>query len=306
MTTAEVDSQVLRIPRRRIRLFDGQPRKFFDPVKLEELATSIKEIGQREPIKVIPIDGDPEHDYVLDDGERRLKACEKAGIETMRALICTDIKPGYEQFVDSVVSNFGREPHTPLESARAIKRILDDPEFPGRGLSQHKQYLMIARMFARSYSWVAMTVRLLDELHPKVLAMLEPDVPEEQRLGLAMADFLASLKDKDIQLVIASRVASKGLKLNQARAAARQLAKQHGVQLGNPKKPSDQFRTLQRFIHRIDEDAEYVLDMSNKKLKEMLASRGKNELNALADTIDERMKQLGELSQAMRRAANGR
>jgi ParB family transcriptional regulator, chromosome partitioning protein len=116
--------QLVRIPVKQIRPFVNQPRKYFDPVALDELMYSILEIGQKTPISVKPISGDPAFTYELIDGERRLKAHQKAELPTIIAYICVVTDDG-EQFVQSVVSNFCREGHRPMETAYAIEKMRD-------------------------------------------------------------------------------------------------------------------------------------------------------------------------------------
>src|SRR3989344_4622538 len=115
-------SQVRRIPRVKIRRFADQPRTYFDGRDMSDLAASIEEIGQQTPIVVKAIADDPKHDYELVDGERRWIACGIVGVETMLAWI-KNVSDTEEQFVSSVVGNFGRSGHTALEIAQAIDRI---------------------------------------------------------------------------------------------------------------------------------------------------------------------------------------
>ncbi|MFN3651561.1 MAG: ParB/RepB/Spo0J family partition protein [Armatimonadota bacterium] len=97
----------------------NQPRKFFDPSALEELAASIRERGVMEPIIVRPKDGR----YEIVAGERRYRASKLAGMETIPAIVreLTD----EEAMADSLLENFQREDLTVMEKAHAIKGLLD-------------------------------------------------------------------------------------------------------------------------------------------------------------------------------------
>src|SRR3989344_9390147 len=140
-------SQVRRIPRLKIRRFSDQPRTYFDARDMSDLAASIEEIGQQTPIVVKAIVGDPKHDYELVDGERRWIACGMVGVETMLAWVknVTDVE---EQFVSSVVGNFGRSGHTALEIAQAIDRIRKSSKM--QKFSSGEQVARIAKIFVRS------------------------------------------------------------------------------------------------------------------------------------------------------------
>lgn len=63
-----------------------QPRRDIDPVTLEELAQSIKAQGVMQPIVVRAIGGGR---YEIIAGERRWRASQQAGLETIPALVRT-------------------------------------------------------------------------------------------------------------------------------------------------------------------------------------------------------------------------
>ena len=60
-----------------------QPRRYFDPTQLEELAASIREYGVMQPVLVRIVNGQ----YQLVSGERRFRASQLAGKETIPAMI---------------------------------------------------------------------------------------------------------------------------------------------------------------------------------------------------------------------------
>lgn len=72
------------IPIQEIKLPPTQPRRYFDPKKLEELSLSIKELGILEPLIVRPR---PDGSYELIAGERRFKAAIMAGLEFVPVVI---------------------------------------------------------------------------------------------------------------------------------------------------------------------------------------------------------------------------
>src|SRR3712207_1789466 len=64
-----------------------QPRKIFDEERLDELARSIARVGLLQPIAVQKLEnGD---DYMIVAGERRYRAHQKLGRDTIRAIIVT-------------------------------------------------------------------------------------------------------------------------------------------------------------------------------------------------------------------------
>jgi ParB family chromosome partitioning protein len=96
-----------------------QPRKDFDPLKLAELAESIKTYGVQEPIKVTPRDGH----YMIVMGERRYRASIIAGKKEIPALVEDLDDEQVEEL--ALIENIQREDLNIIEEARAYQRLLD-------------------------------------------------------------------------------------------------------------------------------------------------------------------------------------
>lgn len=251
----------------RIRRFCDQPRTYFDPIQLRELADSIQEVGLICPILVKPIVDDPDHDYELVDGERRWLACGMIKLKVMRAIV-DPLANADNHFLRSVVSNFGRVGHTPLETARAISRIRDSESMST--LSAGEQIRRIARMCARSEPWVYQHLSLL-RLDHSVLARMEPSVPREQRLDFSIAMYMTRLHP-EFQKQLADEIVSKGMNLKEARFFVRKMAEEAGAQAGQAKRkrpPVNDYRILERLLQgfhkhigqfqRLSVDALYLL-----------------------------------------------
>ncbi len=285
---------VLRIPRSRIRRFSGQPRQYFDVRDMADLAASIEEIGQHTPIVVKEIVGDPKHDYELVDGERRLIACGMAGVETMLAWVRPfkdSLNIDDEQFVASVVGNFGRTGHTPLEVARAIDRIRKSRRM--WELSAGEQIARIAKIFAHSEDWIYQHLAIL-RLHPDVQAMMEPTVPEEQRLSHSLAVFISSLHH-DLQKQIATEAMERRMNISQARTYARQAAGDAGLTVGVAKRkrrPVYEFRNLEAFVKRTQET---IASFRTPAIQTLLKRYDLRRLALMATEIEKTMAQLDQL-----------
>ena len=95
-----------------------QPRQTFDQEKLVELANSIKEFGVLEPIIVTKsIKG-----YEIVAGERRTKACQLVGIETIPAIVKDFSDEDMMQI--ALLENIQRENLTAIEEAEAFANLL--------------------------------------------------------------------------------------------------------------------------------------------------------------------------------------
>ncbi len=95
-----------------------QPREVFDKEKLKELAATIADVGVLQPILVRPTKNDH---YEIIAGERRWKATQIAGIETIPALIKP--LPDSQVMVESLIENVHRANLKPVEQAKAILEV---------------------------------------------------------------------------------------------------------------------------------------------------------------------------------------
>ncbi|WP_341531689.1 ParB/RepB/Spo0J family partition protein (plasmid) [Nostoc sp. UHCC 0302] len=103
----------------KIKLPSSQPRRYFDPQKLEELSRSIKELGILEPLLVRPL---PEGDYELVAGERRYRAATIAGLTEVP--IVAKVMDDATTYQVRLVENLQREDLNPLEETEGILELL--------------------------------------------------------------------------------------------------------------------------------------------------------------------------------------
>jgi ParB family transcriptional regulator, chromosome partitioning protein len=107
------------LPIAKIQLPSSQPRRYFDPKKLEELSRSIQQFGVLEPLLVRPLsDGN----YELIAGERRLRASELAGLIEVPVVV-KEMDDTTTQQV-RLVENLQREDLNPLEETEGILELL--------------------------------------------------------------------------------------------------------------------------------------------------------------------------------------
>ena len=179
-----------------------QPRTHMDMDALEELSQSITARGVVQPIVVRPLsDGD----YEIIAGERRWRAAQLAGLDTVPVLV-RDITDE-AALVIALIENIQREDLNPIEQATGLKRLLD--EF---GLT-HEQ---AAAGIGRSRSAVTNLLRLLT-LSSKAKALLESG---ELEMGHARA--LLTLPNRK-QDTLAQEIAKKRLSVRQTEALVRRI-----------------------------------------------------------------------------------
>lgn len=116
---SETTSNTDTIPLSKIQARLNQPRRYFDPHKLEELSRSIKELGILEPLLVRPLEGG---NYELVAGERRYRAARAAGLDEVPCLVrdMTDIAVKQVQLVE----NLQREDLNAYEETIGILELL--------------------------------------------------------------------------------------------------------------------------------------------------------------------------------------
>ncbi len=260
------------IPIGRIRIFEDQPREYFDQVSLALLAASISEGGQEEPIWVRRLTDDSDHDYELVDGQRRYHACTIIHFTHMKAVFKLP-KSKIEQYKLSVIGNFGQEPHPPLEIARSIYKLAYGlPEL--QALSMTRRIDFLSHVYVKSPGWVTYHLSLL-RLVPDVQAMMEPTVPKDQRLPILIGSYLSTIDNKPLQIEIAKLVVTQGLSVNQARDYARRRALELGASVGTGRKrqPKDDYLRFMRFVNRIAAEGNIQLEISDEGFEAMFKPR---------------------------------
>lgn len=146
------------VPVELIRPNPTQPRRSFDEEALDRLAETIAEAGVIQPLTVRPLsDGR----YELIAGERRWRAAQRAGLETVPAILRTEEEAKRLQI--ALIENMSREDLNPIEEAQGCAALVEDLE-----LSKEE----VARRLGKSRSAVSNLIRLL-ELPDQVLELLE-------------------------------------------------------------------------------------------------------------------------------------
>jgi ParB family chromosome partitioning protein len=168
-----------------------QPREIFDEDALQELVTSIKEVGLLQPIVVRQI-GPARYELIM--GERRWRACREAGLDVIPAIVrATDDE---KLLLDALLENLHRAQLNPIEEAAAYDQLLKDFN------CTHDQ---LADRIGRSRPQVSNTLRLL-KLSPKVQNRVAAGV-----LSAGHARALLSVDDPEEQERLAYRVVAEGL-----------------------------------------------------------------------------------------------
>ncbi|WP_420836431.1 ParB/RepB/Spo0J family partition protein [Cellulomonas endophytica] len=139
-------ARFVELPLGAVRPNPRQPRQVFDVDALAELVGSIEEVGVLQPVVV----REAEDGYELIMGERRWRAAQRAGLDTIPAIVReTD---DADLLRDALLENLHRAELNPLEEAAAYQQLLDD-----FGCTHE----VLAQRIHRSRPQISNTLRLL-------------------------------------------------------------------------------------------------------------------------------------------------
>ena len=179
-----------------------QPRRDMNPTALQELADSIKAQGIMQPI-IVRLLADDRYEIIA--GERRWRAAQMAGLETIPAII-REINDD-TAIAMALIENIQREDLNPMEQATAMHRFIEEFALT------HQQ---IAEAVGKARATVTNLLRLMS-LPREVKTLLEHG---DLEMGHARA--LLSLPEQQ-QIDSARLVVAKGLSVRQTEALVRSL-----------------------------------------------------------------------------------
>jgi len=193
-----------------------QPRKYFDPESIEELAHSIKQTGILQPIVAVP----EEDHYKIILGERRWRAAQKAGLEKIPVLI--RLMKDEQQIEASLVENLQREDLNPMEIAEAYNKLAE-----GLGYTQEE----ISEKVGKDRTSVANYMRLL-KLPPSIQKLLS-----NGDLAMGHARALISVGDPELQVKLAKTIIAKKLTVRKIEKLVAQTKKEPEKKSPHPMDP---------------------------------------------------------------------
>lgn len=204
----EKDRRLVDLSLDLIRPNSDQPRQYFDEDELEELAQSIRSMGLIQPVVVRPRG---EGVFELIAGERRLRACERAGMKTIPAVVMEADEVMAQ--VLALVENLQRSDLSAVEEARSFSAIMERT-----GWSQTE----LARRLGRSQGAIANKLRLLHLPAPVLDLVLSGKLSERH------ARVLLSLSEEDQRTNWAQKAVSDGMTVRELEKAVGALLKPPG------------------------------------------------------------------------------
>ena len=192
-----------------------QPRINFDEEALEELATSIRELGIIQPLTLRSAGAGT---YMIISGERRYRAAKLAGLDTVPAYVRTANDSELTEM--ALIENIQREDPNAIEIALTFRKLIDQYNLTQERLSER---------IGKKRATIANFLRLLK-------------LPAEVQLGLrdkavdmGHARALLSVEKPTMQLKLYNEILKKGLSVRQVEQRAKEMNEEGSTE---PKAPA--------------------------------------------------------------------
>ena len=186
----------VNIPVSKIHPFEGNPYKVLDNEEMNTLIESIQQQGILTPIVVRPLEN-TDDEYELISGHRRMRASQKAGLETVPAFIYAVSRD--EAAIMLVDSNLHREHILPSEKAFALKLKMEAMSRQGQRTdltsTQVGRKLETAEIIGEQLNESKNQVRRYIRLTYLIPELLE--LVDEEKIALTPAVELSYLTDEE-------------------------------------------------------------------------------------------------------------
>ena len=200
----------------------NQPRKSFNEEKLEELAASIIENGLIQPVILRKAD----KGYEIVAGERRWRACRKAGLKEIPCIIreFTD----EQNMLIAIIENMQREDLNPVEEAEGLNQMIVN-----FGMTQEQ----VSKSVGKSRPYITNALRLL-KLPSEIREMLLAN-----QLSAGHARAIAGIGDTEKQIQLAEYAIKEGLSVREIEKIIKENFQKKSREKRGCKKSGRRFKT---------------------------------------------------------------
>ena len=247
-----------------IKLNPYQPRTNFNQKDIDDLASSIKELGLIQPITVKFDDNDD--NYELISGERRLRSFKQLNIKTIPAYVRkVNDQTSLEM---ALVENIQRKDLDPIEIAISYNRLIDE-----LNLSQDE----MSKRVGKDRSTISNYIRLL-KLDPIVQSGIRDNF-----ITMGHGRCLININSKDQQLIIYEKILRNSLSVRNTEKLVKEL--------GNKKVKNNIKidKKLIKIIKHLEIKYKLKIDLKLNKEKGLLSFKFDNreELDKLINKLNE-------------------
>ena len=207
-----------------------QPRIHFDEESLQDLATSIKELGIIQPITLRKLGNNK---YQIIAGERRYRASKIAGLTTIPSFVR---EAGDESMLEmALVENIQREDLDAIEIALSYQRLIDECKLTQETLSDK---------VGKKRSTISNYLRLL-----RLPAVIQKAI-REQEITMGHARALINIQEPETQIMVYRQVVKYDFSVRKTEEIVRKISSEDGE--GTPVKKNtpfpDEYRELKNHL----------------------------------------------------------
>lgn len=192
--TDQLIGKVIDLPLKKITTNPNQPRTYFNEEALEELSSSIKELGIIQPITVRKI----REKYQLISGERRYRASKIAGLKNIPSYI--RLANDNQLLEMALVENIQREDLDPIEIGLSYKRLIEEIDLTQEQLSDR---------VGKKRSTITNYMRLL-KLDPIIQTGIR-----DKFITMGHGRALVNIEDTSEQINLYKKIVKKGLSVRE-------------------------------------------------------------------------------------------
>ncbi|MDR0988184.1 MAG: ParB/RepB/Spo0J family partition protein [Prevotellaceae bacterium] len=208
----EGSSSISEIALSKIVVNPNQPRREFDPVALQELSDSIKEIGIIQPVTLRKLSDD---EYQIIAGERRYRASQLAGLTAIPAYIRTADDENVMEM--ALIENIQREDLNSVEIALAYQHLIEQ-----YGLTQER----LSERVGKKRTTIANYLRLLKLPAPIQMAL------QNKLLDMGHARALLTLGDPKLQMKLYDEILSNHYSVRKVEELVKSLSQGESISSG--------------------------------------------------------------------------
>ncbi len=251
----EGSSSINEIEISKISVNPNQPRHEFEPIALQELADSIAEIGIIQPITLRKLS---EESYQIIAGERRYRASQMAGLQTIPAYIRTADDENVMEM--ALIENIQREDLNSLEIALAYQHLLEQYELTQERLSER---------VGKKRTTIANYLRLLKLPAPIQVAL------QNKEIDMGHARALLTLEDPKTQIKIFEEITKHGYSVRKVEELVKALSEGETVKSGNKRIAPKKIKSPQEF----DILKKHLSDFFQTKVQLSCTEKGKGKIS---------------------------
>lgn len=249
----------------------NQPRRTFDEETLEELATSIRELGVVQPLSVRDL-GDGTYQIIA--GERRWRAASRAGLNSVPAYVRSASDSEVTEM--ALIENIQREDLNAIEVALAFRNLIDTYNLTQERLSER---------LGKNRATIANHLRLL-----KLPAEIQLGL-RDHKLDMGHAKALLAVEDPKLQLKLYNLILKEGLSVRKVE----ELVKGKGADTPEQKVESENKKEETR---RWDEFQNILTNKLGSQVKISQKSHGKGTITINFSNEEELKKLIRTLSES--------